>query len=136
MGLQSLLKIRVKTSKLFALRASPYKGSEPRADLDEFIFSIRVYGYGTFRQRLSLLFCQLFFDGAFRRFSTKSIANHDSVRWIVGTRLMYPGGFGSLVKYPALNLVLHYSGGCCCCVFVHKLQGEVTAAHVDTCTVY
>ena len=46
----------------------------------------------------------------------------------------YPGGFGSLVKYPAL--VLHYSGGCCCCVFVHKLQGEVTTAHVDTCTVY
>jgi hypothetical protein len=46
-----------------------------------------------------------------------------------------PGGFGSLVKYPAL---VHYMGGVtlCGCVFVHKLQGEVTTAQVDTCTVY
>ena len=39
MGLQSVLKIRVKTSKLFALRASPYKGSKPRVNLDLFGFS-------------------------------------------------------------------------------------------------
>ena len=39
MGLQSVLKIRVKTAKLFALRASSYKGSRPRADLDLLIFS-------------------------------------------------------------------------------------------------
>jgi hypothetical protein len=39
MGLQSVLKIRVKTSKIFALRASPYKGSKPRVNLDQFIFS-------------------------------------------------------------------------------------------------
>ena len=50
----------------------------------------------------------------------------------------YPGGFGDLDKYPAL--VLHYSGGAgraaAGCVFVHKLQGKVTTAQVDTGTVY
>jgi hypothetical protein len=48
MGLQSVLKTRFKTSKLFALQASPYKGSKPRVNLDAFIFSTRVvqlYGY-------------------------------------------------------------------------------------------
>jgi hypothetical protein len=44
-----------------------------------------------------------------------------------------PGGFGSLVKHPAL--VLYYSGAAGC-VFVHKLQGKVTTAQVDTRTVY
>jgi hypothetical protein len=39
MALHSVLKIRVKTSKLFALRASPYKGSKPRVKLKQFIFS-------------------------------------------------------------------------------------------------
>jgi hypothetical protein len=48
-----------------------------------------------------------------------------------------PGGFGSLVKYPAL--VLHYSGGCASMLrvlFVHKLQGKATTVQVDKCTVY
>jgi hypothetical protein len=40
MGLQSVLKTRAKTSKLFALQASPCKGSKPRVNLDEFVFSI------------------------------------------------------------------------------------------------
>jgi hypothetical protein len=42
MGLQSVLKIRAKTSKLFALlvQALPCKGSKPRAHLEPFIFSI------------------------------------------------------------------------------------------------
>jgi hypothetical protein len=40
MGLQSVLKIRGKTSKLFALQASPYKGSKPWVNLDPFIFSM------------------------------------------------------------------------------------------------
>jgi hypothetical protein len=39
MGLQSVLKTRVKTSKLFALQASPYKGSKLRVNLDACIFS-------------------------------------------------------------------------------------------------
>ena len=39
MGLQSVLKVRVKTSKLFALQAPPYEGSKPRVNLDAFIFS-------------------------------------------------------------------------------------------------
>jgi hypothetical protein len=34
-----LRKIRVKTSKLFALRASPYKGSKPRVNFEQFVFS-------------------------------------------------------------------------------------------------
>ena len=38
-GLQSVLKTRVKTSKLFALQASPYKGSKPWVNLDAFVFS-------------------------------------------------------------------------------------------------
>jgi hypothetical protein len=42
MGLQSVLKIRAKTSKLFALQASPCKGSKPRADLEQFIFSMII----------------------------------------------------------------------------------------------
>jgi hypothetical protein len=46
MGLQSVLKIGAKTSKLFALKAwlkaSPYKGSKPRVNLDRFDFSSRV----------------------------------------------------------------------------------------------
>ena len=41
MRLQSVLKIRCKTSKLFALHASPYKGSKPRVYLDPFVFSTR-----------------------------------------------------------------------------------------------
>jgi hypothetical protein len=41
MGLQSVLKIRVKTLKLFALRASHCKGSQPRVNLKQFIFSTR-----------------------------------------------------------------------------------------------
>jgi hypothetical protein len=36
--------------------------------------------------------------------------------------------------YPAL--VLHYSEGAGCCVFLHKLHGKVTTAQVDRCTVY
>jgi hypothetical protein len=43
MGLQSVLKIRAKTLKLFALQASPCKGSKPRADLDAFIFSRSIF---------------------------------------------------------------------------------------------
>jgi hypothetical protein len=39
MGLQSVLKIRGKTSINFALQASQYKGSKSRAHLDPFIFS-------------------------------------------------------------------------------------------------
>ena len=39
MGLQYVLKIRVKTSKFFALRASPNKGSKPRVNLEHFVFS-------------------------------------------------------------------------------------------------
>jgi hypothetical protein len=39
MGLQSVLKIRVKTSNLFELGASPYQGSKPRVNLDPFFFS-------------------------------------------------------------------------------------------------
>ena len=42
MGLQSGLEIRFKTSKLFALRASPCKGSKPRVNLEQFVFSTRV----------------------------------------------------------------------------------------------
>ena len=30
----------------------------------------------------------------------------------------------------------YYSCCCCGCVFVHKLQGKVTTAQVDTCTLY
>ena len=41
MWLQSVLKIRCKTSKLFALHASPCKGSKPRVYLDPFVFSTR-----------------------------------------------------------------------------------------------
>jgi hypothetical protein len=41
MLLQSVLKIRCKTSKLFALHASPCKGSKPRVYLDPFVFSTR-----------------------------------------------------------------------------------------------
>jgi hypothetical protein len=37
MGLPFVLKTRVKTSKLFALQASPYKGSKPRVNLDELV---------------------------------------------------------------------------------------------------
>ena len=40
MGLQSVITIIGKTSKLFALQASPYKGSKPRVNLNRFIFSI------------------------------------------------------------------------------------------------
>jgi hypothetical protein len=42
MGLQSVLKTRVKTSKLFAPQASPYKGSKLRVNLDVFVFSTIV----------------------------------------------------------------------------------------------
>jgi hypothetical protein len=38
-GLQSVLKTGVKTFKLFALQAPPYKGSKPRVNLDAFVFS-------------------------------------------------------------------------------------------------
>jgi hypothetical protein len=41
-GLQSVLKPRVKTPKLFALQASPYKGSKQRVNLDAFVFSTAV----------------------------------------------------------------------------------------------
>jgi hypothetical protein len=39
MELQSVLKIRAKTSKLFAPHALPCKGSKPRANLEHFMFS-------------------------------------------------------------------------------------------------
>ena len=41
-GLQSLLKIRGKPSKLFALKASPHKGSKQRVNLNAFVFSTIV----------------------------------------------------------------------------------------------
>jgi hypothetical protein len=40
-GLQSVLKIMAKTLKFFAPQTSPYKGSEPRVNLDPFVFSTR-----------------------------------------------------------------------------------------------
>ena len=39
MGLQSVLKTIVKTSKLFALQAPSFKGPKSRVNLDAFIFS-------------------------------------------------------------------------------------------------
>jgi hypothetical protein len=45
MGLQSMVKFRDKTSKLFELQASPYKGSKPRVNLDQFVFSRYGHGY-------------------------------------------------------------------------------------------
>ena len=47
-GLQSVPKIRAKTLKLFALQASPHKGSKPRVNLDRFDFSrsCRSFLYG------------------------------------------------------------------------------------------
>jgi hypothetical protein len=49
--------------------------------------------------------------------------------------ILNSGGFEILDKYPAL--VRYYSGAAGCgCVFVHKLQGKVTTAQVDTRTVY
>jgi hypothetical protein len=43
MGLQSVLKYTVKTSKLFALQASAYKGSKLRVNLNVFVFSRAHY---------------------------------------------------------------------------------------------
>jgi hypothetical protein len=51
MGLQSVLKIRVKTSETFALGASPYKGSKPWVNSKRFVFSRYVLASST-RSRL------------------------------------------------------------------------------------
>jgi hypothetical protein len=55
MGLQSVLKIRAKTLKLFALQVLPCKGSKPRAHLEHFIFSYLLLST---RSKFSFVFAQ------------------------------------------------------------------------------
>ena len=52
-----------------------------------------------------------------------------------GQILVDLGDFGQ-IPGPSSVLFRGAAAGAAGCVFVHKLQGEVTTAQVDTCTVY